>query len=182
MSFGDGRIFKDLVEKMDRIRKASASRRPLDGFDRKILAALVADSAQSYARIGEQVGLSPAAVHERVKRMRNAGHILGQSARITPQAAGKSLLAFVHVDTVGWGKSPGLTAVIQYPEVEELHSVAGDTCILLKVRTEDAVALEHFLKELYDLPEVTGTRSYIVLSSYLERPIQAEVTENWPTA
>jgi hypothetical protein len=41
-------------------------------------------------------------------------------------------------------------------------------------------AMEKFLAQLYMLPGVRGTKSYVVLTTYLDRPIQAETTENWP--
>ena len=90
------------------------------------------------------------------------------------------MLAFVHVDTAGWGKTPVLLAIEEHPEVEEIHSVAGDTCMLLKVRTESTHALEGLLARLYDTPGVKATRSYVVLSTYLERPVQPGVTAEWP--
>jgi hypothetical protein len=40
--------------------------------------------------------------------------------------------------------------------------------------------MEKFLAQLYMLPGVRGTKSYVVLTTYLDRPIQAEITENWP--
>jgi DNA-binding Lrp family transcriptional regulator len=61
-----------------------------------------------------------------------------------------------------------------------MHSVAGDACVILKVRTASAQAMENFLSQLYILPGVRGTKSFVVLSSYLERPVQAEVTADWP--
>ena len=76
--------------------------------------------------------------------------------------------------------APELLAIGDYPEVEELHSVAGDTCMLLKVRTRDTHALEALLAQIYAVPGVKGTRSYIALSTYLERPAQAEITAEWP--
>ena len=36
------------------------------------------------------------------------------------------------------------------------------------------------LARLYDTPGVTSTRSYVVLSTYLERPVQPEITSEWP--
>ena len=92
-------------------------------------------------------------------------------------AVGKPLLAFVHVDTRGWGKSPELMALAELPELEEIHAVTGDTCVLLKVRVESSQALEGFLARLYDIPGVLRTRSYVVLSTYLERPPQGGTTE-----
>ena len=155
--------------------------RPLDAFDRKILSALTKDAKQTYAAIGRAVGLSAPAVHERVKRLRKAGVICTTAALLDGAAVGKPLLAFVHVDADGWGKSQRMMGLAKYPEVEEMHSVAGDTCVVLKVRTENTDALEHFLSQLYVLPGVRGTKSYVVLSTYLDRPVQAERTMDWPS-
>ena len=152
----------------------------MDEFDRKILGALSTNGRATYAEIGDQVALSAPAVHERVKRLRARGALAGIGARIDGPASGKPFLAFVHVDAEGWGKSARMLTLRRFPEVEEMHSVAGDTSVILKVRTADAQALEHFLSQLYVLPGVRGTKSFVVLSTYLERGVQAEVTATWP--
>jgi len=151
----------------------------LDEFDRKILGALVENGRATYAEIGNRVGLSAPAVHERVKRLRQSA-LKGIGARLDGPICGKSFLAFVHVDADGWGKSERMMTLKNFPEVEEMHSVAGDACVIMKVRTADAQALEELLAQLYVLPGVRGTRSYVVLSTYLERGVQADVTTQWP--
>ncbi len=168
-------------QKTDGVRRKRSDGREIDEMDRKLLGVLVDDATASYAELGERVGLSPPAAHERVKRLRRSGAIKRVAALVDPEAVGKSLLAFIHVDTTGWGKTPALMAIEEHPEVEEIHSVAGDTCMLLKVRTENTHALEHLLARLYDTPGVKATRSYVVLSTYLERPAQPGVTKDWPT-
>lgn len=167
-------------EETDGIRQNRSSERAVDAADRRLLGVLVEDATVSYAELGEKAGLSAPAAHERVKRMRRSGAIRQTVALADPKAIGKPLLAFVHVDTRGWGKTPELMAVSAFPEVEEIHTVAGDTCMLLKVRTEDTRALEGLLARLYDTPGVTSTRSYVVLSTYLERPVQPGITQEWP--
>jgi DNA-binding Lrp family transcriptional regulator len=154
--------------------------RPLDAFDRKILRSLVEDARLPYAETGEAAGLSAPAVHERVKRLRASGALKGMQATLDGALVGKPFLAFVHVDADGWGKSQRMIRLKAFPEVEEMHSVAGDTCVILKVRTASALAMEQFLSQLYVLPGVRGTKSYVVLSTYLERPVQADVTREWP--
>lgn len=154
--------------------------RALDAFDRKILRSLVEDARLSYAEMGEAAGLSAPAVHERVKRLRASGALKGMQATLDGAQVGKPFLAFVHVDADGWGKSQRMIRLKEFPEVEEMHSVAGDTCVILKVRTASAHAMEQFLSQLYVLPGVRGTKSYVVLSTYLERPVQADVTHDWP--
>lgn len=164
----------------DGIRQNEGRTRDLDAFDRKLLGLLVEDATRSYAELGEQVGLSAPAVHERVKRLKRTGAIRQTAALIDPVAVQKTLLAFVHVDTSGWGKTAELMAIGRYPEVEEMHSVAGDTCMLLKVRTKDSRALEGLLARIYDVKGVIRTRSYVVLSTQMERPVQPGVTQEWP--
>ncbi|MBU9170985.1 MULTISPECIES: Lrp/AsnC family transcriptional regulator [Burkholderia] len=159
-------------EKYD-VRQNRNQATPLDPVDRKLLGVLVEDATMSYAELGKRVALSAPAVHERVKRLRRSGVIRRTSVQISPQAIGRSLLAFVHVDTKGWGKTPELMRLSNCPEVEEIHSVAGDTSMLLKIRTEDARALEALLSSLYEIPGVSTTRTYVVLSTYLERSVQA---------
>lgn len=169
-----------MVEETDGIRVARPHTRDVDDADRRLLGVLVDDATVSYAELGSRAGISAPAAHERVKRLRRSGTIRRTAALIDPKAVRKSLLAFVHVDTRGWGKTPELMAIAEYPEVEEIHSVAGDACMLLKVRTEDTHALEGLLARLYETPGVVTTRSYVVLSTYLERPVQPGRTVDWP--
>lgn len=163
----------------EELRGSVAQAHRLDAFDRRILSALTENGRATYSEIGEQVGLSAPAVHERVKRLkRHAVKRIG--AQLDGPACGKNFLAFVHVDADGWGKSERMMKLQRFPEIEEMHSVAGDTCVIMKVRTANAQALERFLAQLYVLPGVTGTKSYVVLSTFLERGVQAEVTADWP--
>lgn len=98
------------------------------------------------------------------------------AALLDGTALGKPLLAFVHVQTVGWGATKELLLIADLPEVEEIHSVTGDTSILIKVRCASSGALEAFLERLHQTTSVKSTNSYIVLSTYLERPVQANIT------
>ncbi len=151
--------------------------KPLDAIDRKLLGLLSENAEQSYADLGAQVGLSAPAVHERVKRYKATGRIKAVAAQLDPEATGKPLLAFVHINATGWGLSPELLALAELPEVEEIHSVTGDACLVFKVRTASAVALEALLAKVYAVPNVTSTKSYVVLSTYVERPVRIGVTE-----
>jgi DNA-binding Lrp family transcriptional regulator len=169
-----------MSENTDGVRRRRPERIPVDQSDRRILAELARDAGQSFAELGLKVALSPPAVHERVKRMKQSGVIRDTVARIDAAAVGKPLLAFVHVEAAGWGKSERLLQLARYPEVEEMHSVAGDASMVLKVRTESPQALEHLLGQIHSVPGVKGTKSFIALSTFLDRPVQAEVTAIWP--
>lgn len=156
------------------IKQNAPGTKGVDAVDRKLLTEMVQDAGLSYADLGKKVSLSAPAVHERVKRLRNSGVIKQSSVILNPLLIGKSLVAFIHVNTSGWGMTPELLEFSTYPEVEEIHSIAGDASLIMKVRTTDARALEGLIAKLYKLQGVTSTKTFIVLSTYLERTIQPE--------
>lgn len=141
----------------------------MDETDRKLLALLAEDASRTYAELGQLVHLTAPAVHERVKRLKRDGVIEGIVARVNAEAINCPLLAFVHVDTSVWGMQPEIERLQSQADVEEIHTVAGDTSLVLKVRMRDTKALEAFLAHLYTFEWVKATRSYVVLNSHLER-------------
>jgi Lrp/AsnC family transcriptional regulator, leucine-responsive regulatory protein len=147
----------------------------MDATDRKLLAILADDATIAFRDLGQKLGLSAPSVYERVRKLKAQGAIRRTTIEIDGEAIGCPLLAFVHVTTEGWGKTPQMLALSEDPRVEELHSVAGDTCIILKVRCEGTRALEELLKRIYDVPGVRSTQSYIALNTYLERGPRTEL-------
>jgi Lrp/AsnC family transcriptional regulator, leucine-responsive regulatory protein len=159
----------DIYGDPKRVQSPRQGGRAPDVVDRKLLGLLAEDASRSYAELGEILHLSPPAVHERVKRLRRDGVIQGTVARLDGARLGRPLLTFIHVDTAGWGKSESMLALAELPEVEEMHAVTGDACLILKVRTENPRMLEDLLARVYAIEGVRGTRSYVVLSSHVER-------------
>ena len=141
----------------------------LDEKDRILLTILTEDASLSYAELGRQLSLSAPAVHERVKRLKNEGVIAGITARLNSAKIGRPLLAFIHVDTTSWAVTRSVLSLKALPDVEEIHTVAGDSAMLLKVRTQDTQSLESLLEVIHSIDGFTGTRSYIVLTPHLER-------------
>ena len=95
-----------------------------DDIDARIISALGADGRRSYADVGAEVGLSTAAVHERVKKMLDKGVIRRFSISVDPERVGLNFTAFVAIRNDGGihcrDVAPRLRAM---PQVEELHSV-----------------------------------------------------------
>src|SRR6188474_2270912 len=70
----------------------------LDALDRKILARYQGDTRLTAERLGEEVGLSTAAVHRRLKRLRDDGVIEAEVAVVSPAAVGLPLTCIVAID------------------------------------------------------------------------------------
>lgn len=141
----------------------------LDEVDRTLLGLLAQDSSQSYAALGEILHLSAPAVHDRVKRLKRDGVIKATVAKIDGCKVGRTLLTFVLVNTKNAVSTKRLLTLSSLPEIEEIHTVAGDSSVILKVRALDTESLEELLGKVQDIDGVDSTRSYVVLSTYVER-------------
>ena len=144
-----------------------------DEIDAKIISALGADGRRSYAEVGAEVGLSTAAVHERVKKMLDKGVIRRFSISVDPERVGLNFTAFVAIRNDGGihcrDVAPRLRAM---PQVEELHSVAGEYDFLAKIRTTHARALEDVIYQIKAIEGVARTTSTVVLNTEFEdRPL-----------
>lgn len=144
----------------------------LDERDLSILAALQADARATFADIGNRVGLAGSSVHQRVRKLEQAGVIRGYRAQIDPQAIGLFVTALVSVMPLDPRQPDDLPdRVLDLPEVEACHSVAGAENYILKVRTRTTADLEDFLRRLREKAGVQ-TRTTVVLSTPFEyRPI-----------
>src|SRR3990167_8361747 len=104
-----------------------------DPIDGRILSALGEDGRRSYADVGAEVGLSTAAVHERVKKMLERGVIRRFSISVDPDAVGLRFTAFVAIRNDGGAHCREVaTRLREIAAVQELHSVAGEYDFLAK--------------------------------------------------
>ena len=120
----------------------------LDAIDLQILDLLQHNARIPQAEIARVVGLAPSAVLERLRKLEGRGVIRAYAAVLNPKALDQRLLAFVALRTTD---RPGETRVAQtllgVPEVLEIHHVAGDDCLLLKVRARDPEHLSQILRD-----------------------------------
>ena len=123
----------------------------IDATDRKILAALQADAAQSLDEIARSIGSSKTPVWNRIKKLRQAGVIGQQTVLLDAEALGFEACFFVLIRTTehdaAW-QGKFLSALKSMPEVQEAHRLAGDIDYILKVRVQNARAYDTFYQAL----------------------------------
>lgn len=142
----------------------------MDHIDRVLLAKLQEDATQSYATLGQAVGLSAGAAHERVRKLRERGVIRRTTVEVDPAAVGGDVLAFVMVDSATWmGDAAEDFAAL--PEIVEAHVIAGSASVLVKVRTASTGQLQDVLRRIYAIGGVSGTQATVVLETFFERPV-----------
>ncbi len=123
--------------------------------------------------IAKAVGLAPSAVLERMRKLEARRAIRGYVALVDPHVVDQRMLAFVAVRTSTIGDEERIVAerLAAIPEVLEVHFVAGDDCLLLKMRARDAEHIGELLRhQVGTVPGVRSTRTTIVLGSMKESP------------
>jgi len=142
----------------------------MDTIDIKVLHALQTTGRESWAALGETLGMTGPAAAERVRRLEERGVIRGYAAVLDPEAVGVALAAFVAVSLERpKDRTKFLALVASLPEIQECHHVAGDHDYLLKIRCRGTLDLERLLThELKGLTGVARTRTTVVLSTVKE--------------
>ncbi len=123
--------------------------------------------------VARAVGLAPSAVLERIRKLEARGAVRGYAALVDPHVVDQRMLAFVAVRTSAVGDEERAVAeqLAAIPEVLEVHYVAGDDCLLLKMRARDAEHVGELLRhQVSAVPGVRSTRTTIVLGSMKESP------------
>lgn len=155
----------------------------IDATDRKILAALQADAAQSLDEIAKNVGSSKTPVWNRIRKMREAGIIGQQTVLLDAEALGFEACFFVLIRTsehdAEWQRK-FLKALKSRPEVQEAHRLAGDIDYILKVRVKNARAYDVFYQALISevkVHNVTALLSMEEIKSTTLLPLEAVTTD-----
>ncbi len=142
----------------------------MDTIDKKALAHLMTDGRESWADLGEHLGLSAPAAAERVRKLEDRGVIRQFAAIADPTLAGYPVLAFVFVTLSSQARRKAfLAAVGRNASILECHHVAGDDDYLLKVRCKTMGDLDVLLSDdLKGRMGVARTRTTVVLGSAKE--------------
>jgi len=141
----------------------------LDDSDIQILKTLQINGRTKRNELAEQVGLSVPSVSERLKKLEDNKIIEGYYAKVSKQAFGLDIVAFILVimDSSKHYKDL-IKHVDKHPSILECHSVLGEGSHLLKVVVKNTEALEKLLSEIQTWLGVTSTKTTYVLSTLKE--------------
>lgn len=125
---------------------------PLDKFDKAILNILQTNNRTTSDVISEQIGLSPAAVQRRIKKLRQDHIIQADVSIIDRQAIGRAMTFIVQV-TMERERSDLLNAfkkrMKQNPQVQQCYYVTGSADFIVILTAADMAAYEQFTKQYF---------------------------------
>jgi len=152
---------------------AASRRRDLDDTDKSLLAELQRDGRESYAALAKVVGLSEAAVRQRVQRLLDDGVV--QIVGVTDaHVMGFQRWAMIGIVVEGDVRVVA-DALVAVPEIDYVVLTAGSFDVLAEVVCEDDDTLLALLNDtIRAIPGVRSTETFVYLSL-------AKQTYSWGT-
>ena len=145
----------------------------LDGIDKKILQMLMENSRRPILEIAKNIGISGAAIHQRLRKLEKQNLIIGSSIKVNTKILGYTTMAFIGIflDRATNNK----TVVNQLKEIKEIlecHYTTGDWSVLAKLICKDNEDLMEILtKKIQTIKGVARTETYISLEQQISRQI-----------
>src|SRR5271170_7019067 len=139
----------------------------LDRIDLRILRELQKDGRMTNVELARRVGISAPPCLRRVRALEEAGFIRGYHADVNPELLGFGVTVFAQVGLSSQAE-PDLkafeTLAATWPEVREVHMLAGETDFLLRIVAADWDSYQRFLTtRLTAAPNVAHVRSSLAI-------------------
>jgi Lrp/AsnC family transcriptional regulator for asnA, asnC and gidA len=154
--------------------KINQSNIEIDGIDKEILRDLMEDARKPILQIANKIGISGAAIHQRLRKLEQSGVISGSKFTVSNRVLGYSTMAFVGIYLEkASSNSEAVKELRKIPEVLECHYTTGNWSILIKIICRDNEHLMLLLNNrIQPIPGVSRTETFISLDQQIERQIQ----------
>lgn len=136
----------------------------LDNTDRQILDLLIENTRIPFTDIAKKLDISAGTVHVRVKKMEDAGIIVGSSLTLNYKKLGYSFIAYVGIFLHKTSQTQFvLERIKKIPFVTVAHVTTGKFNIFCKIRARDTSHAKDIIYTLDDIEGVTRTETMISL-------------------
>ncbi|MEX0273841.1 MAG: Lrp/AsnC ligand binding domain-containing protein [Flavobacteriaceae bacterium] len=145
----------------------------IDGIDKKILRFLMADARTPILEISRNIGISGAAIHQRLRKLEASGLLAGSKFMVDPKVLGYTTLAFIGIYLDKAMSNPAAVKQLEkIPEVLECHYTTGHWSILIKVLCKDNEHLMQVLnRQIQQINGISRTETFISLNQQINRQI-----------
>lgn len=143
----------------------------VDATDRKILSYLIKNARIPFLEIARNCGISGAAIHQRIRKLEDAGIISGSKFTVKPKAVGFDICAFVGILLdKGHVFAHVIKEIEKIPEIVECHFTTGTWSLLVKIYCIDNQHLMNVLvNKMQNIPGVARTETFISLDQKIDR-------------
>lgn len=136
----------------------------LDETDHQILNMLIDNTRTPFTDIAKKLNISAGTVHVRVKKMEEAGIILGSSLTLNYEKLGYAFIAYVGIFLHNTSQTKFvLERINEIPFVTVAHVTTGKFNVFCKIRARDTQHAKEIIFKLDDIDGVYRTETMISL-------------------
>lgn len=145
----------------------------IDGIDKTIIKTLLKDARTPILSIAREVGVSGAAIHQRLRKLEKSKLIKGYQLILNPKSLGYTTTAFVGIFLDSSNQfSNTIKNLKSIPEVVESHYTTGNYAIFIKILCKNNEDLMHLLnKDIQDIKGVLRIETFISLEQQINRQV-----------
>ncbi len=152
----------------------------VDKLDRRIMAILAQNARIAFKEVAEACGVSRAAVHQRVERLKELGVITGSGFSVNPKAVGYGTCTYVGIRLERGSMYKDVVKKLdKIPEIVECHFTTGPYTMLVKLYVRDNEQLMELLNgTLQSIEGVVSTETLISLDQSIKRDVPIHLNDD----
>ncbi|MFI3322437.1 MAG: Lrp/AsnC ligand binding domain-containing protein [Rikenellaceae bacterium] len=152
----------------------------IDAIDQKILEHLINNARMPFLEIARECGISGAAIHQRVRKLEEAGIITGSRLEIDPKALGNDVCAYVGIQI---SQSNFYDEVVEslkgIPEIVECHFITGKYSVFVKLYCKNYEHLMNtMINTIKEIPGISQTETFLSLDQSFERQVHVHKVQD----
>ncbi|MGB6338446.1 MAG: Lrp/AsnC family transcriptional regulator [Candidatus Aminicenantaceae bacterium] len=136
----------------------------IDELDKNILKALNKNARMSFRQVAKKLEISPATLHNKVKKLENSGVLKGYIPLIDTESLGYNLMAIIGLRVKQEKDIEVQKAISKLPQVGAIYEITGDWDLILICYFKGRKDLTHFLKKSLPLSNIERAITHLVLN------------------
>lgn len=137
----------------------------LDDLDRRLISALRAHGREPVSTLARQLGVTRATVNSRLRRLLDAGTILGFSVRVRADRDPDTIAAIALIEVQGRSTSQAINQLRGLPEVHALHTTNGGWDLVAELRTSSLSDFDRVMGQIRSVEGVVNSETSLLLRS-----------------
>ena len=142
---------------------------PTDALDARIITLFTDQPRMSVLEGSRTLQVARATVQARLDRMQRLGVISGWGPRVDPAALGYGVVAYCSLTiSQDAGHAAVVRALEEIPEIQEIHTVSGESDLLARVAARSNSDLQRVIDSMVATGTIVRSSSVIVLNTHFE--------------
>lgn len=141
----------------------------LDTIDQQILSALFSNGRLSHAELGRKLGLTRAAVRERVNTLVNEGIISNFTIVVNPMRAGKNISTYFNIQVTPNKLLNIVEQLSQQEEITNIYQMSGKTHLHAHALFDNQEQLQRCLETINQMNGILSIETEFVIARHKER-------------